>query len=582
MRNVRGGPIRASLITALLITATACPENGTGPVLYTIAAAGGTGQSGGVGTTLPQPLTVLVTDTAGAPAAGVAVLWSVAIGNGSITPDTALTDAQGHASATHTLGTGVGAQVASAAVPGAAGSPVTFTATALAGAAAQLAKASGDGQAGPPGAILGAPLAVRVRDQYGNALAGDSVTWTVTSGGGSLSAPVTVSDGAGLATVHYTLGDSAGVNTVTAAVTGVLPVTFTATAVAQAVLVAQVPIPPYYGIHDTFVRDGLAFVCAWDSGVIIFDVGHGVAGGSPVTPQRVAKVVTTGGNVHNAWWFHDSTGAKKYLFVGQEGPGGIGSSSSGDIHVVDVSNLAAPTEVAFFHLTGAGPHNFWMDEAAQRLYAAYYNGGVVTLDVSGTLTGDLSSRGIDTIAPGGAGNTYVWSVQRHNGSVYAIDMLSGLWQLSDAAGALGVAGGGNNVPERYGSDVWLQGAYAYSGTWGLRAELGNAVKVWQLNGTGAPVLVDSIITAGIGTVSDVEVTSDGKLLMFSAENGPNAGFYFYSLADPAHPAFLSRYLVSTGVHTATFGYINSRVYAFGAKDPGSPALVILDVTALVP
>jgi len=70
------------------------------------------------------------------------------------------------------------------------------------------------------------------------------------------------------------------------------------------------------------------------------------------------------------------------------------------------------------------------------------------------------------------------------------------------------------------------------------------------------------------------------VLMFSTENGPNAGFHFYSLADPAHPTFLSKYLISTGVHTATLGYINGRVYAFGAKDPGSPALVILDVTSL--
>ena len=31
-------------------------------------------------------------------------------------------------------------------------------------------------------------------------------------------------------------------------------------------LAASVPIPPDYGIHDTFVRDGLAFVFAWNSG----------------------------------------------------------------------------------------------------------------------------------------------------------------------------------------------------------------------------------------------------------------------------------------------------------------------------
>jgi len=97
--------------------------------------------------------------------------------------------------------------------------------------------------------------------------------------------------------------------------------------------------------------------------------------------------------------------------------------------VVDVSDLRHPVEVAFFHLDDAGTHNFWMDEAHQILYAAYYNGGVVALDVSGTLEGDLSDRLLAQVRPGGDGNTYVWGVQLAGGSLYAIDMLSGLWQL---------------------------------------------------------------------------------------------------------------------------------------------------------
>jgi hypothetical protein len=98
--------------------------------------------------------------------------------------------------------------------------------------------------------------------------------------------------------------------------------------------------------------------------------------------------------------------------------------------VVDVSDLAAPREVASFSLAGAGAHNFWMDEARQILYAAYYNGGVIALDVSGSLSGDLSARLIDRIEPGGAGNTYTWGVMLANGSLYASDMLSGLWQIA--------------------------------------------------------------------------------------------------------------------------------------------------------
>jgi hypothetical protein len=358
------------------------------------------------------------------------------------------------------------------------------------------------------------------------------------------------------------------------------------------VLVASVSIPANYGIHDTYVRDGLAFVSAWNTGVMIFDVGNGMASGSPSNPQLVSTTITLGGKTHNTWWFwNPNTGEKKYLFVGEEGTtgGSIGTSSSGDIHVLDVRDLAHPTEVASFHLA-AGTHNFWMDESAQILYAAYYDQGVVALDVSGNLSGDLASRLIDSIRPGGVGHTFTWGVQLNNGSLYAIDMLSGFWQLGLAGGRLSVLGGGDNVPERFSSDLAVANGFAYTGTWGSGRTLGvrgNAVKIWTLNGSGAPTLADSIITTGIGTVSDVKVSPDGKLLMFTTESGTNQGFWFYSLANPAKPTYDAKYLVpttSSGVHTGKFATIGGRLYAFGAEDPNrftnTSALLILDVTAI--
>src|SRR4029077_4303108 len=173
---------------------------------------------------------------------------------------------------------------------------------------------------------------------------------------------------------------------------------------------------------------------------------------------------------------------------------------------------------------------------AQILYIAYYNAGVVALDVSGTLSGDLSPRGIDTLAPGGPGTTFTWGVQLTNGSLYASDMISGFWQLASAAGHLSTVSGGGNVAERYGSDLWVAGHYAYTGTWGFAQRttgvVGNALKVWALDSSGAPLLVDSVIVSGVVTVSDVEVSADGKLLMFTTEGGFGAGngngFYFYS------------------------------------------------------
>jgi hypothetical protein len=202
-------------------------------------------------------------------------------------------------------------------------------------------------------------------------------------------------------------------------------------------LEATVPVPAEYGIHDTFVRDGLAFVFAWNSGVIIYDVGNGVQGGSPASPAEVGRLIPSdngvagGPAVHNGWWFHNPvSGERRYLFLGQEGPGVVGAQASGDIHVLDVSDLAHPREVAFFHLNGAGAHNFWMDEARQVLYAAYYNGGVVALDVSGELEGDLADRLVARVQPGGAGATYTWGVHIANGWLYASDMLTGLWQIA--------------------------------------------------------------------------------------------------------------------------------------------------------
>lgn len=349
--------------------------------------------------------------------------------------------------------------------------------------------------------------------------------------------------------------------------------------------VALVPIIENYGIHDTFVRDGLAFVFAWNDGLHIFDVGNGIDGGRPDNPVEVSHLQQLGGETHNGWWFHNPTnGEKKYLFVGQEGPGVVGASSSGSIFIVDVSDLHAPTQVAVFDITGAGPHNFWMDEDAQILYAAYYNEGVIAVDVSGTLTGNLATQGriLAQVKPGGANNTYIWGVQLYNGSLYASDMVSGFWQLS--AANLSTKGGGNNSVDRYLSDLWMANGYGYTGTWGLRAQQGNVVKIWHLDPNGAPLITDSIKVAGIATVSDIEVSPNGKVLMFSSEGGPNQGVYFYSLANPAKPRLISRSLVgppSGGVHTATFGTIAGRTYLFGARDPSGSALMIWDVTQIV-
>jgi hypothetical protein len=200
-------------------------------------------------------------------------------------------------------------------------------------------------------------------------------------------------------------------------------------------------------VHDVFVRDGILFTALWNDGLTLWDIGGAGRGGTPAAPVTLGNVHTFGGDVHNLWWFHDpSTGAKRYAFIGQEGPSSGLGSSSGDVHVVDVSDMTAPHEVAFYHVAGAGTHNFSMDEANGILYAAFYNAGVRALDVRGDLSActaaqkdatgrcDLGQMGRE-LAAGltNKGNVYVWGVQYDGGSyVYASDMLNGLWKLTKA------------------------------------------------------------------------------------------------------------------------------------------------------
>ena len=96
-----------------------------------------------------------------------------------------------------------------------------------------LTKVSGEGQAGLVGEQLAKPFVVSVLDQDGSAFTGAVVSFSVTTGGGTLSAATVTTDANGRARSTLTLGFDPGPNTVSATVEGLEPVTFTATAVVQ-------------------------------------------------------------------------------------------------------------------------------------------------------------------------------------------------------------------------------------------------------------------------------------------------------------------------------------------------------------
>ena len=184
-------------------------------------------------------------------------------------------------------------------------------------------------------------------------------------------------------------------------------------------------------LHDVMVQDGYAYVSYWDDGAVILDVGAGTHGGTPTTPVFVSQFKYPIGNTHVAWRYG------KYLFVGDEifppewdANGAI--HARGYIHVLDVSDIENPVEVAKYEVPEAGAHNVWIED--DKMYVGYYQAGLRVVDISGELRGDLYKQGreIATILTTDSETTtpnwpMAWGAQVFKGRIYSSDLNSGLW-----------------------------------------------------------------------------------------------------------------------------------------------------------
>jgi hypothetical protein len=219
-------------------TLTALPESANG-----ITVVSGDDQSGQVGSTLPAPLVVAVTDGFGNPVEGVTIDWTVD-GGGQVSETSTTTGADGQTAVIRTLGTTAGTQHAFASAAGLAGSPVTFTQTATSGSAAQVSVVSGNDQIGAIGTTLPDSLIVAVLDGQGNPVPGTAVAWVVGAGGGTLSPTNSTTDASGRAGAAWTLGPQPGQNTANAVVSGIGIAGFRASATAGAPARLAIRIQP--------------------------------------------------------------------------------------------------------------------------------------------------------------------------------------------------------------------------------------------------------------------------------------------------------------------------------------------------
>jgi hypothetical protein len=167
-------------------------------------------------------------------------------------------------------------------------SPGSGGAATVVGPAANLGAVGGNGQTGTVSQALSNPFTVLVTDANGNPVSGASVTFAVTSGGGTTNPTTAITGSLGTASSTLTLGPNVGANTVTAS-SGSLagsPVTFTATGAAAGAGPATNLVLVSGSGQTATVGQALSSP---------FVVQANGASGSPVSGVTVTFAVTAGG-----------------------------------------------------------------------------------------------------------------------------------------------------------------------------------------------------------------------------------------------------------------------------------------------
>jgi hypothetical protein len=205
-------------------------------------------------------------------------------------------------------------------------------------------------------------------------------------------------------------------------------------------------------LHDVMVVDGIAYLAYWNDGLVVLDVGDGRKGGSPEHPQLISQykydLNATYARVEQLWGpgfvrgTHTAWRAGRYAFVGDEvyaahpykGLTKGNDLTFGRLHVIELSDLEHPKEVAWYEPTDGGVHNVWV--VGDTLYLGNYQGGARLLDISGELKGDLLRQGREISWMLTADSTgfqphtpFAWGAIVRDGNIFVPDINSGLWVL---------------------------------------------------------------------------------------------------------------------------------------------------------
>jgi len=191
----------------------------------------GNGQAAFINTAFASPLLVNATNN-GVADPGITINWVLASGSAVLSSGTSITDAAGDANITVTAGAVVGPVSITATRADEPTAIVTFSLSTDPTPNSLLSIVSGNSQSGVIGSTANSPIVVVLRDGFGNAISGQTISWTVISGPASLSSAASNTDAGGQASNTFTFGTTSGASVIRAsAFGGTLSVDFAANAV---------------------------------------------------------------------------------------------------------------------------------------------------------------------------------------------------------------------------------------------------------------------------------------------------------------------------------------------------------------
>ncbi len=395
--------------------------------------------------------------------------------------------------------------------------------------ASQVVAVSGNAQTALAGTALAQPLVMRVAASDGIGVAGVTVNYTVTTGGGSLNVNTDVTDANGLVAVNWTLGATVGAQSVTATAAGVAtPLVLTATGTAPVttqLVITNVPTTLVAGATITPLT-----VEARDAGNVLTPLFNG-----PVTVALAANgagavlLGTTTVNAVNGVATFNATNIQR---------------AATGLNIVATSGALTQATSAAITVNPAAPANI-----------ARSFGDAQSGTVGQSLTDSLEVTVTDAFANPVPGATVTWSVLGGGGSVAPAGTLTGATGRARARWTLGNVVGAQSVQATAGA---LNTTFTATGQPGVAVALEvtvnpaalqtagvamtPAITVRAVDGTGATAtsftgLVslafannptgtslqgtpNAVAVAGIATFNDVSVNAAGAGYTIAATSGP--------------------------------------------------------------